>query len=458
MYKKLILGSPGTGKTTRLLDILENKLKTYSPERIAFFSFTKKAVQEATDRAMAKFQFDKKRFIYFRTIHSMTFRELNINTKNVRNNSTHLRRLEEITGLRFGGKNLQEDDSLEKGDKFLFLESYARSTKQSLRDVWAEGIIDVYWEELKQFAETYEEFKKEEQLIDFTDMLVNYDKGGSALDIDIAIIDEAQDLNALQWDVVIRAIANAKEVYIAGDDDQAIYKWSGADVEQFLGLAVNEKEILPLSYRLPKRVYNLANTIVKKIIHRYEKNWASQEKDGNIFYHNQLSSIKFEGNWLVLTRTNRQLRRLEEFFRENGYFYQSKKHCVKEDHLQLIQAYLTGQRKGEISSVIKKWFDKDKAWYEALEIISFADREYYRNLLRQGFKLNETPKILLNTIHGSKGGESDNVLITLDLPKQTYDLYAKSPDDEHRVFYVAVTRAKQNLHILTPQTDLYYDF
>ena len=44
------------------------------------------------------------------------------------------------------------------------------------------------------------------------------------------MVDEAQDLTPLQWDMVVKIAKNVDRVYIAGDDDQAIYEWNGADV------------------------------------------------------------------------------------------------------------------------------------------------------------------------------------------------------------------------------------
>ena len=58
----------------------------------------------------------------------------------------------------------------------------------------------------------------------------------SALDVDICIFDEAQDLSSLQFSMAIKLSKLASEVYIAGDDDQAIFSWAGADVKKFLNL------------------------------------------------------------------------------------------------------------------------------------------------------------------------------------------------------------------------------
>ena len=52
---------------------------------------------------------------------------------------------------------------------------------------------------------------------------------------EVLFIDEAQDLSLLQWEMV-RKMWSPEKTYIAGDDDQAIFKWAGADVDHFIAL------------------------------------------------------------------------------------------------------------------------------------------------------------------------------------------------------------------------------
>ena len=78
---------------------------------------------------------------------------------------------------------------------------------------------------------------------------------------------------------------------------------------------------------------------------------------------------------------------------------------------------------------------------------------YIVSLLRRKEKLNQEPRINLSTIHGAKGGEADNVMLVTDLPRKADESYFQNPDDERRVFYVGMTRAKKALHLVRSETD-----
>jgi len=72
-------------------------------------------------------------------------------------------------------------------------------------------------------------------------------------------------------------------------------------------------------------------------------------------------------------------------------------------------------------------------------------------MLAQRENITRAPRITMSTIHGAKGGEADNVLLLPDITKSAVDNNDIDPDELHRLFYVAVTRAKQALHILEPK-------
>ena len=308
-------------------------------------------------------------------------------------------------------------------------------------------------------------------------------------DIDILFVDEAQDLTKLQWKVIDKLSHSVKTIYIAGDDDQAIYKWAGADVDTFLSLD-GEIRILPFTYRLKKRVFDLANQVTKRIINRYDKDWSSSEEQGSVNY---IESYEYadmsDGSWLILARNNYQLYPIEKYLKQKGYVFERKFGGFKANkHVVAIRTWLDLVKGKEVpydsimklyscmrtAEGIKRGFkngnslDKEKTytykelrdnhgliamgkWEEALTLIPDDDKYYYQALEKTGDLFYNEPRIRLSTIHGSKGAEADNVMLLTDVSYATWKNINDQSDDEHRVFYVGITRAKNNLFIVNPQ-------
>ena len=71
------------------------------------------------------------------------------------------------------------------------------------------------------------------------DLFIEYTKNTIENNFDLLFIDEAQDMPTIQFEMMDKLIKNSKETYIAGDDDQAIFRWMGADVDRFIDLKGN---------------------------------------------------------------------------------------------------------------------------------------------------------------------------------------------------------------------------
>lgn len=481
MNTTMILGGPGTGKTHSLLDIVEDELSGgASDPAIAFVSFTKKAVGEAISRGTSRLGCTKEDFPYFRTIHSLCFQALGLRRADVMGRS-HYDTLSEILGVKILGRDVVDDDiSLAKGDRMLALEGYAKMTQMSLEQAWSlksEG--EFSWYEFLRFCETYTAYKTAHGLIDFNDMLVMYaDREPDPLPVDAAIIDEAQDLTPLQWRVVDLAFASCQRMYVAGDDDQAIYGWSGADTERFLGMVPDETRVLPVSHRLPENILDYSQRITARISNRFDKPFTASAPGGLVSRCEDMRELDLEnGTWLMLARNLKFLRKYEDECSRRGLVYDSRFGCsVKNEDVVAIRRY-EAFRKGEpftgselrlVVNRIKghqvklakdrmysmgEVFKRDPGiWHDAFTGIPLRKREYYLLALRSGRKITNAPLIRLDTIHGAKGGEADNVVLATDVSPKSEESMRKDPDDEWRVFYVGATRARKNLFVLSPRT------
>ena len=83
MSKTIVLGPPGTGKTTTLLNKVDDYLKETDPDKVGYFAFTQKAAYHARDEAIKKFNLTEDDLPYFRTLHSLAFRRLGIKKEDV---------------------------------------------------------------------------------------------------------------------------------------------------------------------------------------------------------------------------------------------------------------------------------------------------------------------------------------------------------------------------------------
>ena len=100
----------------------------------------------------------------------------------------------------------------------------------------------------------------------------------------------------------------------------------------------------------------------------------------------------------------------------------------------------------------------DKTWKELFDkSIDVERKAFIEKAMNNKEDLHGEPRIVISTIHGAKGGEADNVVLFTDITAAAEASMESDPDSMHRVFYVAVTRTRQNLYTLEP-TDFYRSY
>ena len=486
------MGPPGTGKTTTLLNEVDKYLKQTDPDKIGYFSFTQKAAYEARDRAMSKFNFSEDDLPYFRTLHSLAFRRLGIKKDDV----MQRRHYEDLGRKMHLIVDYHEYDNEHSGlfttkSDLLRIVQIARLRGITPEQQYnlKEHTQDIKVKDLKQFVHDLEQYKKDYNLIDFTDMITEFVKSDRSPRFDVVFIDEAQDLSLSQWDMARSIWDKTRDTFIAGDDDQAIFRWAGADVDSFIA---QKGKIMQLtqSYRIPQVVHDIASKIVNKIQHRLPKEWRPKTQRGLLSYYYDFKEINMkQGNWLVLARTKFMLSEIEEQLYSQGLYYENKYKTNREQDLYKAVTDWENVRKGvsinydqveRIASYMSQnhfekqalkymnkdanydmaglrervWLKTDKVWYEAFDNAPSRSIRYIRRMRENGEKLNSAPRISLSTIHGVKGGEQDNVVLLTDLSRNTQRNYEQNPDDENRLFYVGATRTKNHLHVIRPK-DIY---
>jgi len=505
LYQKTIkiFGPPGTGKTHTLIErVLKGHLaRGVKPIEIAFISFTNKAVDTAIERALKAFpQYDTDDFARFKTLHKFCRRYFEEEVFDPK--ACMLDYALQAKIIKTSDKRLSDDNFTYK-DWSLGVYDKSRNMMLDPVEVYKKeqhkmDSLDIYIRKI----DTYNHYKKD-SFIDFTDMIERTIDEVDFPELKILILDEAQDFTPLQWSVLYKLAQKAKRVYLAGDDDQGIYKFNGSDPKYFTTYFPGRKVILRQTRRFGEAIHHFSQIIRRGILDSIEKDYEHLEKEGYVKRYLNFAEIPIgdlPGTWYILGRVNTTVNELRLSAKEAGLYFADNRGNKSFDVKQwrAIKAWTAISKGKDISKqnaevmmrYIREvkdhsyrrtgfWIDlpdtqtydfdglcdwcglnlNDEAatkpwWQILLRNFTPSQTEYFLRLLqRYGQKsLDDEPKIIIDTIHSVKGGEANNVVLysKTNWPASYINKKdASDKSDEKRVYYTGATRARDTLHILS---------
>jgi len=471
MARYKVIGPPGTGKTRRLLNEVHKYVQQGTPlDQIGYFAFTRKAAGEARDRFLDKNKnLTKKDIKYFQTLHSLAFNNLGLKEENVMQEENYLS-IGESCGIQIKYATHETNNFngiFSSSSEYLSLINLAR-----VKQIPAEEQFDLNehltWitrDKLTAIEKEINNYKKTFGLIDFTDMISRFLKQDPLKlpEFKVIFVDEAQDLSLIQWAMIKKIEKDTEcDVWIAGDDDQAIFGWAGADVDSFINWESREI-LLDQSKRVPSLIQAKALEVINRIYHnRIPKNYLPKDIPGNIYQHYKLNDIDLtEGDWLILTRTKSLLKAIPPFLKRKGFYFNTAQgnsigKSLHEDILNW-EKIKNGESIPEIQqqrvmeNMNHKEVDFRGSWYDVFNKVSNTKKDYMRAMLLNKEDLSKGPRIKVSTIHGAKGGEATNVVLFLNQTTNTIKGVKKSQakeEEEFRVWYVGITRTMKNLYLI----------
>ena len=461
-------GPPGTGKTYRLISRAKAYVRKYKIplNRIGYFAFTKKAADEAKTRM----PFEDKKLTYFRTLHSLAFECLEMDKEDIMQPYHY----EEL------GKNLNlqvkfydrynKDESFYLGFENPYFQIIQRAFNKCI-DLKEEFNLEehdpkhINWTTLKHINKNLINYKDKKEKFEFNDMIhMLINKPEKIPEFDVIFIDEAQDLSPLQWQLFDILKTKTKDMYLAGDDDQAIFAWAGADVSRFIKEPAKEK-VLIYSKRISRTVQEQSMIAIGNISGvKKNKKYYPRDYEGlceEIYNLDEIDLTK--GKWLILARTVSKLLKIEDILREKGLYFESNRgKSITVSLYKAVKNYerwrkgeeLTEEDKNDIKGYIGnvRW-NKKENWFDAFALADKDEqeqKEYLVRLFENKEDLESKARIWVSTIHAIKGGEQDNLILCTDLGDKIIKAMNRSDDkadEEHRVWYVAYTRARNNLYL-----------
>ena len=574
MHLTRLFGGPGSGKTTALLDRVETILEAddTAPEDILVVSYTRAAAAEIRERLAERLDTSPRALQgNVCTMHAKAYELLNLSRGDVVGEKEKQAFCEEY-GLEYedeyksGGRRTARSTTI--GNKIIATSQWLQRTRREVSDWYdvpfqwnVEEVrlppeIDPNAQEGNKYTPTWtasddridipeairawRAYKGEHGLVGFADMLERVKQRSLLPSVDYLVIDEFQDITTLQYDVFEEWKPHMTKVLIAGDDDQVVYAWQGADPNLLLDADRDEDVVLPNSYRLPSRILNVVNREIRHIEKRQEKDLKPRKKGGVVEGVENASMLELvrnvrrdvqddAGSIMILFRARYQLFQFIEEFVDEGIPFKALTDQRLwtdrlTDYVRAVEAFdadepltlLQGRRLADMlqestfgSNERDEFYDfledrEENADRDDLDQIELdpADVERFApfmpgpnsasDMIRKvtsfqrksidsyfdGEYAGRDPNLVrVGTIHSAKGREADHVFVGTDLTQKVVEQMAATvsgheeppeddpsesdatftkhtdpvpllTDNERRVFYVGMSRARERLVLL----------
>lgn len=304
----MVLGTPGSGKTTVIINRIYELIEHYSvkPENILVITFTRAAALSMRERFMNMSDTDFT-YVRFGTFHSFFYWIIrtaygnNIEVIDEFQKKNVIKRIVTDVTKEYDNEDLVNSIISQMGIiscDMIDIENYYS------RDFSADDFRLIY--------KRYKEYKKENGLIDFDDMVsMCYDllvKRPDILDsirrrYPFIMVDEYQDTNLLQYEILKLLAHPLDNLYVVGDDDQSVYGFRGArpDIMRQFKKEFKGAEVMRLSYnfRCPENVVRLSDKIISGNKERYNKNLKAANDRNGLISITKVKEISNENELIV---------------------------------------------------------------------------------------------------------------------------------------------------------------
>ena len=362
----LILAGAGAGKTRCLVSLYLKQKGKVSVDQIVAITFTKKASQEMIQRIESQLTDDEKNKVVVKTIHSYAYNL--IKTK-----STLLIEPEDTVDiLQQISKPHKLPNKIAKKIPTIYDSVTDRYYPKSLKQVLKLLSIDLpdsnFIKTIHSILQEYQDFKQKYNYIDFSDIIrkgYEYLKSPNGVvllsNLKCILVDEAQDINSLQYLFLQQLNSVANKMVMFGDDWQSIYGFRGGDVECILDFSKSATvHKLCTNYRSNRSIISLCNQIMSNQPGQIEKNMKGHRlsrkgKKPSIhcfstytkqteFILSYITGKTITGTSIaILARNHSQLENIKHIFDEHKvtYLYENNTKKAKNKHIgRLFKAIL----------------------------------------------------------------------------------------------------------------------